>query len=143
MNCSRNSSSIPFSFCRKNPISKYPPVFIAQGDASTDTIAVHFRSIDGGCHSENLTSLIAKAGLQTCWPTACVTLMSPIMPATSPDMHDRYMCWFPFDLICDNHFIGGAEGSFTLNSAAAVSAAYEQNPPAMATKNPIAPRSNQ
>jgi hypothetical protein len=143
MNCSRNSISIPLSFSREKPIAKYPLEFATQREASTDTTAVHFRSIDGGCHSEKLTSVTVKAGLHTCRPTACVALMIPIVPASSPDMHDRYMCWLSFDFLRDGHFIGGAEGSFTLHIAAAESAAYAKNPPAMTTKNPIAPRSSQ
>ena len=53
MNCFRNSISGPFSFSRENPISKYPAEYGAQRDTSTDTTAVHFRSSDGGCISEN------------------------------------------------------------------------------------------
>jgi len=37
----------------------------------------------------------------------------------------------------------GGVGSFTLNIAADVSAAYAQNAPAIPTKNPIVPRSSQ
>ena len=85
MNCSRNSISSPFSFSREKPISKYPPEFVAQRDASTDTTAVHFRSSVGGCISENWTSLNAKAGLHVCWPTACVTLMSPMHACQQPE----------------------------------------------------------
>jgi hypothetical protein len=73
-------------------ISKEPAV-VAQRDASTDTTAVHFRSMVGRCTSENRTSVKAKAGLHACWPTACVTPMSPIAPVSSPDMHARYMCF--------------------------------------------------
>ena len=35
------------------------------------------------------------------------------------------------DLMCDSHFIGSAEGSFTRCIATAVSAAYAENPPAI------------
>jgi hypothetical protein len=95
MNRSRNSISGPISFSRVKTISKNPLEFATQRDASTDTTAVHLRSRVGGCMSENWTSLNAKVGLHTCWPTACVTLMSPIMPARNPDKHDRYICWRP------------------------------------------------
>jgi hypothetical protein len=47
-NFSEKSISTPVSFCREKPISKYPAEFIAQRDASTNTTAVHFRSIVGG-----------------------------------------------------------------------------------------------
>ena len=96
MNCSRNSSSIPFSFSRENPISKYPPELTAQRDASTDTTAVHLRSIDGSFHFENLTSVTANVGLHFCWPTACVTPTRTIAPANNPDMHERFMSWYSF-----------------------------------------------
>src|ERR1700687_4416303 len=79
-NCSRNSSSGPYSFSRENTISKCP-VVVPQRDASTDRTAVHFRSIFGGRISENRTSLNAKAGLHVCWPAAWAALMSPILPA--------------------------------------------------------------
>ena len=45
-------------------------------------------------------------------------------------------------LICASHPGGGAEACFTLNIAADVSPAYVQKPPAIAIKNPIAPRSS-
>jgi hypothetical protein len=108
-------------------ISKLPEV-VAQRDASTDKTAVHFRSSAGGFISENRISLTAKAGLHVGWPTACVTLMSPMLPASSPITYDRYMSWFSFRLIRDNHVIGGAEGSVAPYIAAAVSTAYAQNP---------------
>src|SRR6267143_7190397 len=91
MNCSRNSISTPFSFNREKTISKRPDV-VAQRDASTDETAVHFRSSVGGVISENRICLTAKAGLHACWPMACVTLMSPMPPASSPITYDRYMC---------------------------------------------------
>jgi hypothetical protein len=46
-------------------------------------------------------------------------------------------------LICASHPGGGAEACFTLNIAADVSPAYVQKLPAIAIKNPIAPRSSQ
>src|SRR5437879_2762175 len=58
MNCSWKSISGPFSFNREKTIPKRPEV-VAQRDASTDKTAVHFRSIVGGCISENRTSLKA------------------------------------------------------------------------------------
>jgi hypothetical protein len=57
MTCSRNRIHGPFCFRRKNTISKYPPEFAKQRDASTDTTAVDF-------------------GSSTCGPSACV--MSPV-----------------------------------------------------------------
>jgi hypothetical protein len=35
------------------------------------------------------------AGLHVGWPTACVTLMSPKLPVSNPNMHDRYMLLLP------------------------------------------------
>src|SRR5262249_5888945 len=96
VNFCENSISTPFSFCREKTISKEPVEFVVQRDASTATIAVHVRSQVGACISENCTSLTAKAGRQSCWPSACVTPISATMPAASPDRHDRYMCWFSF-----------------------------------------------
>jgi hypothetical protein len=90
MNCSRNSISGPVSFSRVKTISKYPEEFAAQRHASTDAIAVHFRSSVGGCMSENWISWNTNIGLHTWRPTAWVALMSPIVPASSPDMQDRY-----------------------------------------------------
>jgi hypothetical protein len=139
VNCSWKSTSTPFSFCRVKTIPKRPEE-VAQRYASTDRTAVHFRSIIGGCIGEKRTSLNAKAGLHVCWPAACVAPISPT--ASSPNMHDRYMWCSPSNLIRDDHLFGGVAGSFTLYIAAAVSAAYVQNPPAMAAKKPIAPRSS-
>ena len=82
--------SMPFSFNREKTISKRPDV-VAQRDASTDKAAVHFRSKVGGFIAENRTCLTAKAGRHVCWPMACVTLMSPMPPASSPIAYDRYM----------------------------------------------------
>src|SRR5262245_1500948 len=95
VNRCRNSISGPISFSREKTISKYPWEFAAHRDASTDTTAVHFRCIVGGCISERWTSLNAKVGLHCRWPRACVTLMSPMMLAINPDMHDRYICGPP------------------------------------------------
>src|SRR5882724_6743735 len=89
MNVSRNSTSIPFSFSRENPISK-DPVAVMQRDASATTVAVHLRSSVGGRIGENATSLTAKVGLQVGWPLACVAPMSPRLPARSAAMQDRY-----------------------------------------------------
>jgi hypothetical protein len=89
MNSSQNSISRPISLSRENTISKYPVEFTAQRDASTDTTAVHLRCMVGGSISENCTFVNTKAGRHTGWPTACGTLMSPMMPASSPAMHDR------------------------------------------------------
>jgi hypothetical protein len=91
-NCSWNSISGPISFNREKTIPKGPEV-VAQRDASTDKTAVHFRSSVGGFIFENLTSLNAKAGLHICCATDCVTLTRPMLLASSPNMHDRYMCW--------------------------------------------------
>src|SRR5688572_30410949 len=91
MNCSRNSISMPISFDREKTISKRPEV-VAQRDASIDKAAVHFRSSAGSFISENRTSLNANAGLHVCWPMACVTLVSPMLPASSPITYDRHMC---------------------------------------------------
>jgi hypothetical protein len=93
VNCSWNSISSPFSFCREKTIPKRPDV-VAQRDASTDRTALHFRSIVGGCIAENRTSLNAKPGLHVRGSAACVTLVSPMLPASNPNMHDRNMCWF-------------------------------------------------
>ena len=84
VNRSGNSISGPISFSRVNTISKYPLEFAAQREASTNTTAVHFRSSVRGCISEKWNSLNAKAGLHSCWPAACVTPTSPIMPARNP-----------------------------------------------------------
>jgi len=143
LNRSRNSISGPISFRRVKTISKYPSELAAQRDASTDTTAVHLRSSFGGFISEKWTSVKAKVGLHNCWPEDCITLISPITPVRNPDIHDRYTVGSPSGLTRDNQFIGRADGSLTLNIAADVSAAYAQNPPAIATKNPIAPRSSQ
>jgi hypothetical protein len=77
-NRSRNSISGPTSFSREKAISKYPVEFAVHWPLSTDTTAVHLRSSVGRCISEKWTSLNAKVGLHSCWPTACVTLTSPI-----------------------------------------------------------------
>jgi hypothetical protein len=97
------------------------------------------RSIVGGCIGEKRTSLNVRAGLHVSSP-ACVTLVSPMLPARSPNMQDRNMLVLPSEMICDDHVLGDAFGSLTLYIAAAVNAAYAQNPPAMAIKNPIVPR---
>jgi hypothetical protein len=142
VNCSRNSRSGPISLSREKTTWKDPAEFAAQRDASTDTTAVHFRSSVDGCISENWTSANAKVGLHACWPAACVTQIRGIAAARSAGMRDRFMGGL-LQLICNSHPGGGAEACFTLNIAADVSAAYAQNPPAIATKNPIAPRSSQ
>jgi hypothetical protein len=90
VNCSRKLISGPVSFSRAKPIPKRPEV-VAQRDASTDKTAVHFRSIFCGVISENRISLNAKVGLHICWPAACATLISPMLPVNSPNMHDRFM----------------------------------------------------
>jgi hypothetical protein len=107
VNRSRNSISGPISFSREKTISKDPWEFAAQRDVSTDMTAVHFRSSVGGCICEKWTSLNAKVGLHTCWPTACVTLTSPITPARSPDMRDRYIWWFSLGLIHEVNSLAG------------------------------------
>src|ERR1700730_18226000 len=137
VNCSRNSRSGPISLSREKTTWKDPAEFAAQRDASTDTTAVHFRSSVDGCISAN-----AKVGLHACWPAACVTQIRGLAAARSAGMRDRFMGGL-LQLICNSHPGGGAEACFTLNIAADVSAAYAQNPPAIATKNPIAPRSSQ
>ena len=142
LNRSRNSISGPISFRRVKTISKNPSELAAQRDASTDTTAVHFRSSVGGFISEKWTLVKAKVGLHN-WPEDCITLISPITPVRNQDIHNRYIVGSPSGLTRDDQFTGLAEGSFTLNIAADVSAAYAQNPPAIATKNPIAPRSSQ
>jgi hypothetical protein len=95
VNRSWNSTSGPVSFNREKAIPNCPEV-VVQRDASTDKTALHFRSIFGGCISENRTSLNAKAGLHVRWPAACVTPISPMLPASMPNMNDRYMCCFSF-----------------------------------------------
>jgi len=52
MNCSRNSTSSPFSFSREKPISKYPAV-VEHREASATTLAVHRRSPVGSCIGDN------------------------------------------------------------------------------------------
>jgi hypothetical protein len=52
----------------------------AQRDASTKTIALHFRCIVGNCHPENCTSVMAKAGLQTCGPAVADPPSNPMAP---------------------------------------------------------------
>jgi hypothetical protein len=53
------------------------------------------------------------------------------------------MCSFSFPFNRLHPAVVGCAGEFTFNMAAAVSAAYTQNPPAIATKNPLAPTSSQ
>jgi hypothetical protein len=79
------------SFCRAKTIPKRPDV-VAQRDASTDRTAFHFRSIVGGCIAENRTSLNARPGRHVCGSVACAPLISPMLPASNPKIHDRYMC---------------------------------------------------
>src|SRR5262249_5119966 len=122
--------------------SKCPLEFAAQRAVSTDTTAVHFRSSVGGCISEKRTSLNAKVGLHSSWPTACVTLTTPITPARNPAKHGRYIVGYPSCLILNSPHLRTA-GSSALNIAAYVSAAYTQNPLAIEAQNPIAPRSSQ
>jgi hypothetical protein len=52
-NRSLNSRSGAFSLSRVKTMSKYPPESVEHQEASTDTIAVHFRSNVGGIISEN------------------------------------------------------------------------------------------
>jgi len=67
---------------------------------STDSTAFHFRSIFGGCHSENRTSLNASTGLHACRPEACVkpacvALISASVPASKVETEVRRMTWAP------------------------------------------------
>jgi hypothetical protein len=93
VNVSRKSTSSAFSFSRENVIWKFPLV-VVQWDASTDTTAVHWRSIVGGRISENWTFVTAKDGLQTSGP-ACAALMNPMLLANRLSTNDRSMSLLP------------------------------------------------
>jgi len=138
----RNSTSGPTSLSREKTISNCPLEFGTQRAVSTDTTAVHFRSNVAGCISDKWTSLNAKVGPHSCRPTAGVMLTTPITPPRNPAKHDRYIVGSPSCLILNSPHLRAA-GSFTLNIAAHVRAAYMQNPLAIEAQSPIAPRSSQ
>lgn len=141
LNLSVNNRSGPISLSRTNLISNGPES-TAHRVASTLNTPVHFRSWFWG--SENLTSLNARTGLQAIRALACVGTHSARVAASATNT--RGGCMRGSSLGGEPQLLihrGGAAGTFTLNTAAVVRAAYRQKPPAMATKNPIAPRSNQ
>src|SRR5205085_4896134 len=72
-----------FSLSRENRMSKRPEV-VAQEDASTDTSAVHLRSIVSGWIFENCTSRNARTGLHPGPETAGGIPARPMQPARTP-----------------------------------------------------------
>src|SRR5262249_44556331 len=89
--CLRNSRSGAFSLSRVKTISNCPFESSAQAEASTDTTALHTRSLVGGIMTENSTSSSVKAGRQGCSAAASAAPISAMIVASEADMQPRFV----------------------------------------------------
>jgi hypothetical protein len=83
---------------------RYPAEFAAQRDASTETSAVHFRSMLGGCISERRTSVISRSGLHGRATTDPVAATKPRLPAKRARTIDRRIFRSPPHVMGENRF---------------------------------------